>query len=84
LGTYMSEVIDLTEVEGEIFETNEIRYFEITINNDEAEAGLTGNVYNVVNSFYGNTHNGATVRITQHDEEGIAVSIITFKIAEPN
>lgn len=80
LGTYMTEEIELTNG-AESFTTSTIKYFDITIN-AEANPGLTGNKYNVVNSEYGTTHNGAGVRVVQYSSSGSVVSTTYFKIAD--
>ena len=80
LGAYMTETIALSEVT-DTFTTTKIKYFNVTINNEEAPAGVTGDTYNVVGVQYGKTHNGANVRVVQYDADGNIVSITNYKIA---
>ena len=87
LGTYMTEEIDVSSVAvGGTFASNEVKYFEININSGvTSETGLSGNIFNVVNSFYGkNAHNGATVRIVQFDANGNVLNVTSIQIAAPH
>ena len=87
LGTYMSEEIDVSSVEaGSTFTSEEVRYFTININSGAtSKTGVSGNIFNVVNSFYGkNAHNGAWVKIAQFDANGNVLNITSIKIASPH
>jgi prepilin-type N-terminal cleavage/methylation domain-containing protein len=85
LGTYMSEEIDISSVaSGSTFTSEEVRYFIININSGvTSKTGVSGNIFNVVNSYYGkNAHNGASVKIAQFDANGNVLNITSVKIAD--
>ncbi len=85
LSTYMTEEIDLTGVlAGSVFQTSQIKYFNIAINPEGVmSSGPVGDTYNVVHSFYGHTHNGADVYVIQYNGDEI-VSIQSARIAAKN
>ena len=80
-GTYMEEDLSLNDGK---FTTSTIKAFSITINdsNVSSTTGLFDGTFNVVNSYYGHTHNGAVVRIIQYNELGNIVAISNYTIAE--
>ena len=85
LGTYITEEIDISGVSG-TFTSSEVKYFTININSGiTTETGVSGNVFNVVNDFYGvNAHNGAYVRVVQLDANGNVLNVTTVVIATPH
>ena len=87
LGTYMSEEINISSVaRGSTFTSEEVRYFTININSGAtSKTGVSGNIFNVVNSYYGkNAHNGASVKIVQFDANGNVLNITSVQIAAPH
>ena len=75
MGVYMNENCVVTD---DYFWTTSIKNFIVTINGNATTAtGISadGTIFNVVNSYYGNTYGSAFVRIVQYSAEGRIVQI---------
>jgi len=83
LGTYLTEKVKWEDYTSGTYTTQTVKYFTITINAEDGSAqhGVVGSNFNVQHEGYGHTHNGASVKVVQHDAAGVAVSVITSKIA---
>jgi len=79
LGTFLSETLTLTPGNS-TFNTNNVKYFKITINGG-GDTGVVGDdTFNVKHSKNGTTHNGARVRVVQYDNNDNIVRITTFTV----
>ena len=84
-GTYVDETIDISALSnGETFNTDKIRYWTIAINpNGATKTGVSGTQFNVVNSFYGKTHNGSNIYAVFYSSTGEVVGVTSVKVCDP-
>lgn len=83
-GLYYKETVSV--VDGN-FTSVLTKKWNVTINGDSTTStGLNGNTFNIVNDFYGHTHNGYTVYFVEYSNESrtTVTSVTAFEFGKSN